>query len=144
MRVLAFSVLLTCTVLCTSCQRGGSRAVESTPASQTPISQNYQPPSEISLETIAERGPEGQIILSGSTNLPDGLKIGVEIAGTTWKENVKDRQGHVHVTTTLSQDLNVIVQGGHFRSDGFLANRRPYPAGQHTVHFFAYFNAAWQ
>lgn len=144
MRVLAFSVLLTCIVLWTACQRDGYRAVESTPASQTPTSQNYQLPSEISLETIAERGPEGQIFLSGSTNLPDGLKVGVEIPGISWKESSKDYQGHVRLATRYSTDANMIIHGGHFRSNGFLMNKTPYPAGQSKVHFFAFFNAAGQ
>lgn len=42
MRMLTFSVLLTCTVLWTACQRDRYRAPEPTPSSQTPISQNRE------------------------------------------------------------------------------------------------------
>jgi hypothetical protein len=39
---------------------------------------------------------------------------------------------------------NMVIQGGHFRSDAFLLNGNPYPAGQQGVHFFAYFDGPGQ
>jgi hypothetical protein len=112
---------------------------------QSPVKSNeYVLPSEASLDATAERGPEGQIFITGSTNLPNSLRIGVEIPGIKWKETVKDWEDRRRVVTSFSQDLKMIIQDGRFRSHGFLANRNPIPPGKHKVHFIAYFNGAWQ
>jgi hypothetical protein len=131
-------------VLLTACDVGQNQGNKSTSNSQGTLSENYQLPSDITLDTVAERAQDGKIFLSGSTNLPDGVKIGVEIPNITWKENFKDFQGRSRLATRVSQDMNMIVQGGRFRSPGFLMKDSPYPVGPHKVHFFAYFNGAWQ
>lgn len=101
-------------------------------------------PSEPFLEATAERGPEGQIFITGTTNLPNGLTIGVEIPSIKWKETYKDRRGRQQVALLYSQDLKVIIQNGRFRSKGFMININPYPPSKHKVSFTAYFNGAWQ
>ena len=80
-------------------------------------SKNYQLPSEIFLDAIAERGSEGEIYISGTTNLPDGMRIGVEIPDVKWKETIKDPQGRSRTVTIWSQDLELTIQSGRFRSE---------------------------
>lgn len=139
MRLLTFSILFAIAVLSIACQRDSDRAPESTP---TP--QKYQLPSDISLEALAERGPEGQVFITGSTNLPDGVRIGVEIGAVKRKEPTNAREVQDRAIKRMTQEANVVIQGGHFRSAGFLLNGNAYPAGQHTVHFFAYFDGPGQ
>jgi hypothetical protein len=104
----------------------------------------YELPLEVFLDAAAERGPAGQIFITGSTNLPDSLKIGVEIPEVKWKETVKDQQGRQQAITLFAQDFKVAIQSGRFRSVGFMAHKKPYPAGKHKLHFIAHFNGAWQ
>lgn len=129
-------------VFLSACEANQNRSNESNAQRQT--GENYQLPADITIDTVAERDQNGQIFLSGSTNLPDGVKIGVEIPDITWKEPFKDFQGRTRIATRISHDMNIIVQGGRFRSPGFLVKDMPYPSGPHKVHFFAYFNGAWQ
>ena len=142
MRILLFSAGLACSLLLTSCYLGQNQSKKSGSASQR--DENYQLPSDITIDTVAERGQDGQIFLSGSTNLPDGIKIGVEIQDMKWEESFKDFQGRTRRGTGLSQDMSIIVDSGHFRSQGFRVKNTPYPPGPHKVHFFAYFNGVWQ
>lgn len=114
------------------------------PNSQSPVkTEKYVLPSEVFLSATAERGPEGQIFITGSTNLPNGLRIGVELPGLKLKQSVKDPQGGRRLVTFFPQDLNMIIQHGRFRSRDFFANNDPIPYGKHKVHFVAYFNGAW-
>jgi len=92
-------------------------------------SPSYQLPQECFLDAKAERDIEGATRIVGSTNLPDGLKIGVEI--------LSGKQ-------TLGQDFDVFVKSGHFQSAGFTLKGRPYPAGKKQVHFLNRFNDSWQ
>jgi hypothetical protein len=144
MRILRNIATLILLVLFTACDVSQNQNNKPTSTSQRATSENYQLPSDTTIDTVAERNQDGQIFLSGSTNLPDGMKLGVEIPDITWKENFKDFQGRTSLATRISQDMEMIVQGGHFRSLGFLEKDTPYSAGPHKVHFFAYFNGAWQ
>jgi hypothetical protein len=120
--------LITLAALLTSLHCSGSDSGTKPTATASPASdaKNYELPSDAMINAIAERDQEGQIFISGSTNLPDGVKIEVEIPNTS------------------SQDMNVVVGAGHFTSTSFLLKDRPYPDGPHKVHFFAYFNNLWQ
>src|SRR5215212_1711712 len=146
MRPRTFSVLIAIALLSMACQSDSDRAANSTPTSpeSVPISQTYQLPSNISFEAVAERGPEGQIFITGSTNLPDGLKFGVEIPGNKWKETITTHQGRKRAVTKWAQQVDLVIHNGHFRSDGFMLNRNLYPAGQYEVQFYAYFNGGSQ
>jgi len=99
-------------VLLTACDASQNQGSKSSSNSQRPTSEDYQLPSDITIDTIAERDQSGQIFLSGSTNLPDGVKLGVEIPDVRWKENFKDFQGRTRLATRVSQDMNMFVQGG--------------------------------
>jgi hypothetical protein len=132
------SVLIVFTFLLMACNKDRDTV-------QSPVkTKEYVLPSEASLDATAERGQEGQIFITGSTNLPNNLRIGVEIPDIKWKETLTDRQGRRRVVTSFSQDINMTVQNGRFRSKGFLANGNPIPARKHKVHFFAHFNNNWQ
>lgn len=68
----------------------------------------------------------------------------IEVLGVHWGEPFKDFRGRQRIAPTLGHDSDVFVQNGKFRSKGILANKTAYAPGQYKVHFFAYFNGAWQ
>ncbi len=84
----------------------------------------YVVPPEIMLTATAQRVPTGEIIIAGTTNLPDRTKLGAEVGG--------------------GQDYAILVSGGTFRSTGFTDRGRPLPPGPHKIHLLAHFNEAWQ
>lgn len=89
----------------------------------------YVLPSEITVDFTAERGDDGTVFVVGSTNLPDGTKLGAEIT---------------EPGGGLAQDYDIFVRDGKFRSQGFSNGSRPIPPGKRNVHMLAYFNGAWQ
>jgi hypothetical protein len=123
-----FAILLGLCLVSALANRWGGRQPEVAPVSAVPQAP-YVLPSQIKLDVRAERGPEGEIFIVGSTNLPDGMKIGVETA------NEKRIEG---------QDFEIFVRNGQFRSAGFTNGKQPYPAGKHKIVVLAYFNEAWQ
>jgi hypothetical protein len=114
-------------------------------AIQAPVNvEKYALPSDAFIKATAERGPEGQIFITGSTNLPNTLRIGVTIPDFKWKHTIKNWKGLPQVVTSWPEDINIIVQDGHFRSNGFMGNKEPSPPGKYKVQFIAYFNGNWQ
>jgi hypothetical protein len=89
----------------------------------------YVLPAEIALDFGAERGDGGQVFIVGTTNLPDGTKLGAEVF-------VKHH--------LFAQDFDIFVSGGRFRSAGFSDGSRPIPPGNYDVHMLTYFNEVWQ
>ncbi|MGB9103723.1 MAG: hypothetical protein WCC59_03100 [Terriglobales bacterium] len=82
-------------------------------------------PAELSLKPVAERGPQGEIYISGTTNFPDGMKMWVILG-----------------PKRAQQDA--FVRGGAFRS-GPLYQGVPVPVtGTQPLQITAYFNGAWQ
>jgi|GEM_PF-1950083 len=109
--------------------RGGhaGNAGQATPAPQAAMAaptRAYVLPAEIALAASAQRTRSGEIVIVGTTNLPDGTKLGAELAG--------------------GQDYDIHVAEGAFRSTGFTDHGRPLPAGSRKVRILAYFNEAWQ
>jgi hypothetical protein len=92
----------------------------------------YTMPAEILVEVKAERDITGKVFIDGSTNLPNGTKVGVEV------ESV------VSGKKRLAQDFEIFISGGKFRSEGFTAGGSALPAGKHTVRLLSHFNNAWQ
>ncbi|HKM79598.1 MAG TPA: zinc ribbon domain-containing protein [Candidatus Acidoferrum sp.] len=90
---------------------------------------SYVLPTKIELDARAERGPDGETFITGSTNLPDGIKLGIDIL-------VGQKLG--------GQDYDVIVRNGQFRSAGFTKGEQPWPAGNYRVRILSIFNEAWQ
>lgn len=89
----------------------------------------YVLPQKIGLDFSVERNETGGVIVVGSTNLPDGTKLGAEVAEPSGGD---------------AEDFHIFVQDGSFRSEPFSNGGRPLPAGKRRVHMLAYFNGAWQ
>jgi hypothetical protein len=91
------------------------------PAAQKP----YVIPTEFTLKPVAERGPEGEIYISGTTNFPEGMKMWV-------------------VLGPKKAQQDAFVRGGTFRS-GPLYEGAPVPiAGSQPLEITAYFSGTWQ
>jgi hypothetical protein len=77
------------------------------------------------LKPVAERGLEGEIYISGTTNFPDGMKMWV-------------------VLGPKKAQQDAFVRGGRFRS-GPLYQGVPVPiTGSQPLQISAYFNGTWQ
>ncbi len=103
-------------------------AVCSSPAHASPPQTSPKPyilPAEFSVAPVAQRGPQGEIYISGTTNFPDGMKMWVVLG-----------------SKRAQQDA--FVKGGQFRS-GPLYQNAPTPiTGNQPLEIIAHFNAAWQ
>jgi hypothetical protein len=103
------------------------------------------------LDAHADRGPEGEIYVVGSTNLPDGTKLWVHVESgrlplgapkaIAFDDDVSVRKGNIG-TGALWQE----IPNPSFPSvDGApKLLRRPFQAGSYKVRFESYFNGAWQ
>jgi hypothetical protein len=118
-RVFALGVALC--LLLSSCSSPSSPIVNSAPnsAAQKP----YSLPAEFSIKPVAERGPESEIYISGTTNFPDGMKIWV-------------------VLGPKKAQQEAFVNGGKFRSGALYPGMAV--SGRQPLEVIAYFNAAWQ
>lgn len=67
--------------------------------------------------------------MQGTTNLPDGTKLGVEV---------------LDEARTAAQDFNIFVDSGNFHSAGFRKGTLPLPPGKHRFHILSHFNSNWQ
>jgi hypothetical protein len=108
---------------------GSDSQPEVSPASQPVPAVKYVLPAEIKLDARAERGPEGETFIVGSTNLPDAMRLGIDI---------------LVGQKTEAQDWHIVVRNGQFRSAGFTHGKQPYPAGSHRIRILSIFNEAWQ
>jgi hypothetical protein len=111
-----FLVLIGC-----SSEPSHPTSVAPQPAPQKP----YAIPAEFTLKPVAERGPQGEVYISGTTNFPDGMKMWV-------------------VLGPKKAQQDAFVRGGTFRS-GSLYEGVPIPIrGSQPLQIIAYFNSAWQ
>jgi hypothetical protein len=117
-------IVLAVFALFMGCHKGSPLAALLTGSSSAPSL-----PSNFFLHAWAQREDEGDVVILGDTNLPDELKIGVEIRVQRWPPD---------------QDFEILVDHGQFRSRGFINRRVPYSPGKYRVHFLAHFNGAWQ
>jgi hypothetical protein len=87
---------------------------QSTPHSPPSAAQRAAQIMEVrfSLEPTIERGPEGEVYIAGSTNLPDGMKIGAEVDG---------KWGTPTRRSDYAADEAILVRNGHFRSVGLMS-----------------------
>ena len=98
----------------------------SEPQPSTPTTaQAYVLPDEFTLAPVAERGSEGEIYISGTTNLPDGMKMWV-------------------ILGPKKAQQDVFVRGGKFRSGPLYQKVSSPIAGRQSLEVTAYFNGAWQ
>lgn len=96
------------------------------PSSSVPGSSSTGP---ITLTVSVVRDANNGSVIEGTTNLPSGTKIGVELRGDG---------GY------FAQDFAIYVIAGQFKSSSFRNRAVPLAAGQHQVHVLSYFNAVWQ
>ena len=119
------------------------------PATSNSVAKPYSPPTALTLSAHAIRNELGQVVISGTTNLPDGVKLWVEV-----EEAAK----------TAAQDDDVVAKNGEFATaplwlsvpntrftkngwpNGMNVDERlkPFPEGKFKVHFESHFNEAWQ
>lgn len=103
----------------------------------------YTLPDHFIFEPSAEREPEGRIFITGHTNLPDGMRIGVEVG--LGKYRMANEFLKIPWNAGLiDQDFHIVISDGKFRSVGLGSEQTPIPAGKYHVHFLAHFNGAWQ
>jgi hypothetical protein len=115
----------------------------------------YVLPDVLTLEAYADRTSDGRIVISGSMNFPDGMKMWVQV------ESGRLPQG---APKLVASDENVLVRNGRFttvplwlevpntrftragwpKSVKVDFRQKPLPEGQFKVRFEAYFNGAWQ
>ena len=115
----------------------------------------FSPDRDLFIDASASRLVDGRIVISGSTNLPEGLKLWV---------NVEEGKLPLGAPKSLAGDENVIVHSGKITTQplwmavpntrftktgwptGINVNDRevPFPARAFKVHFVSYFNGAWQ
>jgi hypothetical protein len=95
------------------------------------------------IKTTASRGAEGEVYVRGSTNLPDGMNINVELipakppvgATATVKDGSFTTAGLMSKTPN-SHFIPGLPQAGNSRYIGI-----PFPAGRREVHYHASFFA---
>lgn len=123
MQRMAVALLLSLFIELVGCSAESSRpgSVAPQPAPRKP----YVVPAEFLLKPVAERGLEGEIYISGTTNFPDGMKMWV-------------------VLGPKKAQQDAFVRGGRFRS-GPLYQGVPVPiTGSQPLQITAYFNGSWQ
>jgi len=97
------------------------------PAASSQLAQQrpYVIPAEFFLKPLAERGPQGEIYISGTTNFPDEMKMWVVLGP---KEARQD----------------AFVRGGAFRSGPLYQGVSVPVTGSQSLEVIAYFSGAWQ
>jgi hypothetical protein len=75
------------------------------------------------------RDADNGTVIEGTTNLPSGTKLGVEL---------------MRGEAPWGQDFKVYVDSGKFRSAAFRNGTSPLPPGKQKIHIFTYFNTSWQ
>lgn len=115
----------------------------------------FSPDSYLFINASAKRIDDGRVVISGETNLPEGLKMWVTI---------EDGKHPLGTQEAVAPDDNVYVRNGHFSTSPFwlkVPNKlfttegwpagvevqereRPYPTKVFNVHFTSMFNSAWQ
>jgi len=125
---LPLAILIVCSG-CTNSPSPSPSTSASSAAPSAPAQRPYSLPTELRLDAQAQRTGEGAVLVVGTTNFPDGLKMWIEVMEGSRPE---------------ATDSNVIIRNGRFASVGLTQKDRPYPPGKYNVRFTAYFNGAWQ
>jgi hypothetical protein len=124
-------------------------------ASAPPTAKPYTLPAALTLDASATRTDDGEIVISGRTNLPDGLKFWVQV-----------EDGHLPLGApkVVASDDAVFVRSGQFASAPLWLSapntrftkkgwpkgvqvdyrQKPFPEGKFSIRFESYFNSSWQ
>lgn len=89
----------------------------------------YPIPAEVTLTATASRYGGGGAFIAGTTNLPDGMRLGIEL-----------KDGN----RTLAFDDRMRVKSGRYLSAPFRSGNEPLKPGKRVFRIFAYFNGLWQ
>ena len=100
------------------------------PTAKEEIKPAYILPAEITIDVSAHRNSGGGIILIGSSNLPEGMRLDAELLAPN---------SHIQGQTSMN-----VRADGAFYSEEFTNDGKPWPTGRHKVHVYSYFNGAWQ
>lgn len=105
--------------------------------------------SEPFVNATAERGPEGETYISGSTNLPEGMKMWLTVGSSASPddEGVFVRRGKFRSAALYAESPNPDLRAAKAKrpaGDSIRVLKSPFPAGIHKVSFTAFFNGAWQ
>lgn len=130
--LLAVGVLLALTVAVILIRHPGTPPTTDRSAKSKEPPRQRSLPSECFMNAKAERGTDGAIYIVGSTNLPDGLHLGITLLNGAHHRDKYDATDDVY------------VESGTFRSKGLLHANRPYPPGKHEVYFNAFFEALFK
>jgi hypothetical protein len=125
---------------------------QNTPAlHRPPFSAN----NDLVIDASAARTEDGRVVISGTTNLPDGLKMWINVEEGKLplgapKSIASDESVYVHDGKFSTQPLWMEVPNTQFTKRGWpkgvLADirQRPFLPKPYKVHFLSYFNGAWQ
>lgn len=117
--------------------------------------QTFLSTANLVLTADAERMNNGQVVISGTTNLPDNLKMWVEVESGRLPLGapnvvasdddvlIKDRKFNT-VPLWLEVPNTRFTKKGWPKSVKVQVREKPFPAGQYKVHFEGFFNGAWQ
>jgi hypothetical protein len=105
-----------------------------------PTKPTYVLPSEFFLTTVVSRGPEGEIYIHGSTNLPDGMNIQVELVPTKVYGEVTIQNGSFSTTRLMAKSLNPHFIPGLPEAGNSKYIEVPFPPGRKQIHYHASFS----
>lgn len=149
---LAGAALLATSLIIAGCHQSQDLAAVSNPAPhQTPFSTT----NDLVIDASAARTDDGRVVILGTTNLPDGLKMWVNVEEGKLplgapKSIASDESVYVHDGKFSTQPLWMDVPNNEFTKKdwpkGVIVDvrQRPFLTKPYKVHFLAYFNGAWQ
>jgi hypothetical protein len=119
----------------------------SIPASHPPVMM----PGHFFLHASAQRGKEGEIVIHGATNLPDGMKVWVYI-GTgrfaiqdpVFLKNGKFQSSRLFREIRNPDYVSAMNAWPQAEAESMRTIQVPFRAGKQNIRFEAYFNGAWQ
>ena len=92
---------------------------------------------ELIVDLYARRRPDGAVVIEGRTNLPDGMRMRMELQSGT-------RSQYAREAGTELGETWLEVQDGGFTSPGLMASRRPFVADVYPIRLHAAFSDSWQ
>jgi hypothetical protein len=99
----------------------------------------YVLPSELFLRTEVMRGAEGEIYIHGSTNLPDGMNIELEVVPTKVHGEVTIQNGSFRTARLMAKSLNTHFIPGLPDAGNSKYIEVPFPPGRKQIHYHASF-----
>lgn len=102
-----------------------------------PAKPTYVLPSELFLKTTASRGPEGEIYIHGSTNLPDGMNIELQVVPAKVYGEVTIQNGTFSTPRFMAKSLNPHFIPGLPEAGNSKYIEVPFPPGRKQIHYHA-------